>query len=183
MRAAAAQMLGVYPGFHSVEGTAERTTLPPRSVGMVTAAQAFHWFDRTLARTEIARILKPGGWLALIWNERRTTATPFLREYEMLSQDFGIDYRSVREQHPDLSQIRRFVGQNAVFLEVLAHQQKLGYASLEGRLLSSSYAPELGHPAHRPMVAKLREIFDRHEHGGTVSLDYDTHVYYAQLSS
>ena len=85
-------------GSRSVAGTAEATTLPDHSVDFVTAAQAAHWFDRASARREFVRILKPGGWLVLLWNERLTDSTPFLRDYEELLLTYGTDYQDVRHE-------------------------------------------------------------------------------------
>src|SRR5579862_9498368 len=98
MRKAGEEFLGAYPGFASVAGTAAATTLPDHSVDMVTAAQAAHWFDRQKARREFIRILKPGGWTVLLWNERRLDSTPFLREYERLLLRYGTDYTNVRHE-------------------------------------------------------------------------------------
>jgi len=81
MRAAGEQFLKAYGQFTSVAGSAEATTLAAQSVDMITAAQAAHWFERAKARGEFVRILKPGGWLVLLWNERKTDGTPFLRDY------------------------------------------------------------------------------------------------------
>ena len=182
MREAADQFLSAYANFHSVAGTAEATTLPDRAVGLVTAAQAFHWFDRPRTRAEFARILSPGGWLALIWNHRLLDRTAFLREYEELLCEFGTDYLAVRRhQDLDLAQARQFVGSDEVTLTTLENHQRLDYAGLEGRLLSSSYAPEAGHPSHEPMLRRLRGLFDRHQVNGEVSLDYETQIYCAPL--
>src|SRR5260370_16718477 len=82
MRLAGERLLADFSTFRSVAGSAEATTLPDRSVDLVTAAQAGHWFDRRRARREFVRILKPVGWLVLLWNERRTDSTPFLLAYE-----------------------------------------------------------------------------------------------------
>src|SRR4029077_18197365 len=84
--------------FTSISGTAEATTLPDQSVDFITAAQAGHWFNREPARHEFLRILKPGGWLALLWNERRTDSTPFLRAYEQLLRSYVTDYQDVRHE-------------------------------------------------------------------------------------
>ena len=70
-----------------------------QSVDFATAAQAAHWFDLPKARKEFARILKPGGWAVLIWNERSTDSTPFLREYEALLLEYGTDYEKVRHEN------------------------------------------------------------------------------------
>jgi SAM-dependent methyltransferase len=58
------------PGVPVLDGTAEDIPLPDASVAVVTAGQAFHWFETRRALDEIARVLRPGGWLALMWNER-----------------------------------------------------------------------------------------------------------------
>src|SRR5438270_4900638 len=80
MRAYADLDLAQFKKFTSVDATAEATTLPDTSVDMVTAAQAAHWFDFAKARAEFVRILKPGGWVVLVWNEREVDSTPFLRD-------------------------------------------------------------------------------------------------------
>ena len=71
----------------------------------------------------------------------------------------------------------------AVALQVarFPNQQRFDYTGLEGRLLSSSYAPAAGHPEHAPMVMGLRTLFDRYSQGGEVVFPYETRVYYAQL--
>jgi len=58
------------PGAALVGGTAELVPIAAATMEVVVVAQAFHWFDPTRALPEIARVLRPGGWLALIWNER-----------------------------------------------------------------------------------------------------------------
>jgi ubiquinone/menaquinone biosynthesis C-methylase UbiE len=99
MREAGERLLAAFPKFSSVAGTAEATTLADQSVDFVTAAQAAHWFDRERARHEFARILKPGGWLVLLWNERLTDSTAFLRDYEQLLLTYGTDYQDIRHEH------------------------------------------------------------------------------------
>ncbi|HSH75785.1 MAG TPA: class I SAM-dependent methyltransferase, partial [Longimicrobiales bacterium] len=80
MRRAAERRLGGHPGFRSVSGAAERTGLPPGTLDLVVAAQAFHWFDAEAAREEFARVLRKPRRLALIWNTRDKEATAFLRD-------------------------------------------------------------------------------------------------------
>jgi SAM-dependent methyltransferase len=59
-----------FPDVLAVSGTAMDLPLPDASVDVVICAQAFHWFASTEALTEIARVLKPGGKLGLVWNLR-----------------------------------------------------------------------------------------------------------------
>jgi ubiquinone/menaquinone biosynthesis C-methylase UbiE len=180
MRRAGEQFLASYSLFTSVTGTAEATTLPDDSVDIVTAAQAAHWFDREKARREFIRILKPGGWLVLLWNDRRTDSTEFLRQYEQLLRTYGTDYEDVRQQGMTLA-IEGFFGQSFQ-TRAFEYKQTFDYAGIEGRLLSSSYIPEKDHPKYDPMLRELRRIFDGHQVQGKVSFDYDTRVYYGHLA-
>ena len=183
MRAAAERLLAGNTRFVSVDGTAEATTLSDHSVGVITAAQAFHWFDRERTHREFARILQPGGWVVLIWNVRRVDSTPFLRAYEDLLVAFGTDYTEVRDRHPDLPRVQEFIGSDRVIFRSLEHRQWFDDTALLGRLLSSSYAPETGNSKHAPMRVRLAEIFREHQTGGRVSFDYDTQIYCAQLAA
>jgi SAM-dependent methyltransferase len=179
MRSAGEEFLAAYSNFKSVEGTAEATTLEYRSVDFVTAAQAGHWFDRQKSRQEFVRILKPGGWAVLVWNERKTDSTPFLREYEELLLRYGTDYNEVRHEH---TVVGEFFDPLPFQERTFDLQQIFDYAGVEGRLMSSSYAPAPGHPNHAPMLRELREIFDRHRQNGKVSIEYTTRMFYGRLA-
>ncbi len=69
-----AQLEAATPGTTVLAGAAEKIPLPGESVDAVISGQAYHWFQRELAHPEIARVLKPGGAFAAMWNERDTTA-------------------------------------------------------------------------------------------------------------
>ncbi len=180
MRAAGERLLAEFPAFTSVTGTAEATTLPDASVDFVTAAQAAHWFDRLGSRREFARILRPRGWLVLLWNERITDSTPFLREYEQLLLTYGTDYADVRHERTT-DEVNDFFDPAPFHERTFAMRQQFDYAGLEGRLLSSSYAPGPEHPKHRPMLAQLHQIFNLHAAKGRVQFDYWTRVYYGRV--
>jgi len=181
MRAAGEQFLSRYPKFVSVAGTAEATTLPAHGVDLVTAAQAAHWFDREKARSEFIRIVKPGGWTVLIWNERKTGGSAFLREYEQLLLNYGTDYREVRHERTT-AEIADFFAPSSFRSQVFAMEQECDYAWLQGRLLSSSYTPQAGHANYEPMLTELKHIFEAHQAKGRVLLAYDTRVFYGQLT-
>ena len=63
-------------------------TLVGTSIDFLTAGQAFHWFDSEKARGEFQRLLKPSGWVVLIWNERQGVTYPLGNDYELLSSSY-----------------------------------------------------------------------------------------------
>lgn len=180
MRQAGERLLADFSRFTSLAGSAEATTLPESSVDFITAAQAAHWFDRERARREFVRVLKPGGWLVLLWNERLTDSTPFLHDYEQLLLSFGTDYAEVRHERTT-DAVNEFFDPQPYQERSFALRQEFDYAGLEGRLLSSSYAPGREHPDHAPMLRELRRIFDQHAQDGRVAFDYQTRVYFGRL--
>jgi ubiquinone/menaquinone biosynthesis C-methylase UbiE len=182
MRNAGDRLLNHFRRFTSVAGTAEATTLDDHSVHMFAAGQAFHWFDREKARAEFARILKPNGWVVLVWNDRRTNSSAFLKAYERLLSDYGTDYKEVDHKRINKEAIRVFFGSERFKTMTFENSQVLDFEGTKGRILSSSYVPEVGHPAYDAMLEELRSIFKIHEVGGKVSFQYDTRVYFGHLS-
>jgi ubiquinone/menaquinone biosynthesis C-methylase UbiE len=181
MREAAERLLSGFSKFQSIAATAEATTLPDHSMDFVTAAQAAHWFNREQARREFARILKPDGWLVLIWNERLTDSTPFLRDYEQLLLTYGTDYEEIcHERTTDA--VNEFFDPAPSEERNFPMLQEFGYAGVEGRLLSSSYAPGPEHPKHAAMLRELRRIFEEHAVKNRVTFEYKTRVYFGRLS-
>jgi ubiquinone/menaquinone biosynthesis C-methylase UbiE len=181
MRAAGERLLKNFPQFRSISGRAEETTLPANSADFVTAGQAFHWFDRTLARLEFARILKPPGYVVLAWNEMQTESTPLMIAYERLLQTYAIDYRQVDHRRIDFDVMRDFFSPGYSNLKQFDNVQVFDYEGLKGRLLSSSYVPQSGHPNYSPLLEGLKEAFQIHQTDGHVRFIYKTLLYYGQL--
>jgi ubiquinone/menaquinone biosynthesis C-methylase UbiE len=171
--------LGPGGALRHVEGSAEATTLPARSIDCIVAAQAFHWFDRPECRREFQRILKPGGWVVLIWNSRRLS-TPFLRAYESLLQQFGTDYQQVDHKNIEPAVLNQFSAPGWKS-RVTGNEQTFDLESLKGRLLSSSYAPAEGHSNHAPMLLALERIFREHQENGRVRFEYDTEIHFGRI--
>lgn len=180
MREAAEHRFGHQAGFTSLSGTAESTGLPDASVDLALAAQAFHWFNQPAVKLEFTRILRPGGVVALLWNSRLTDATPFLRDYEALLQEFGTDYQQVNHQQFDDTVVGNFFAPRPVERRVFPNVQRLDRDSLRSRLLSSSYVPPADDPRSSPMLARLNEIFARHAENGVVELQYQTVLHFGR---
>ncbi len=179
MRAAAERYLARFDQFHSVEGTAEHTKLPGRSVDIVIAAQAFHWFDPEETRAEFKRILKPGGSVALMWNERQVDSTPFLVEYEQFLLKYAKDYTEVRHDNINDATLLDFFGkrfERASF----PNAQVLDFDGLRGRAASSSYMPSEGDERFAEMEEDLRGLFAKHAESGRITVFYDTNVFYTR---
>jgi SAM-dependent methyltransferase len=183
MRAAGDRLLAHYQRFSSLPGSAEQTGLPTAAVDFVTVGQAFHWFALDLAREEFIRILKPEGWVALVWNERRFEGSPLQRAYEELLHTYCPNYERVnhRNVQNDVGAMRTFFG-GPYQVAHYDNGQVFDYDGLKGRLLSSSYAPDPGDPQYEPMLAELRRIFDAFQKDGTVTMDYNTQVFYGRLA-
>lgn len=180
MREAAARLMHDFPNFHSIDGTAESTRLAAESVDFIIAAQAFHWFEPEAARREFKRILRPGGWAALIWNERQLDSTPLLRDYEAFLLRFANDYEQVRHEkitEPVLEDFFHTLFCRATF----SNTQVFDFEGIRGRLLSSSYMPAEDEPIYESMMTELRNLFAKHEENGRIKVFYDTNVFYCQL--
>jgi len=181
MREEAEHLLATHPNFHSIAATAESTTLPGHSIDLITAGQAFHWFDPALSKLEFARILKPNGAVALIWNHRQDDTTPFLAAYDELLRTYCPEYGEVKHTRIAHDDISAFFGKEGHKEAQFENKQLFDYEGLQGRLLSSSYTPQPDHPNYQPMINRLHEIFARYQQMGYVSFDYLTRVYYGRL--
>ena len=180
MRSAAEQILQSSPNFKSIDGSAECTALRDSSIDLITAGQAFHWFDPDNFKVEAKRILKAHGWVVITWNARKLISTPFLEDYEQLLLTYGTDYQDIRHENAE-DLIPKFFAPKSCQVVVFPSEQVFDFEGLKGRLRSSSYTPEPGHPGFEPMIDELRNVFNRHQNNGSVSFEYDTKVFYAQL--
>lgn len=175
MRLAAEQALVSHAGFISVDGAAEATTLAKCSVDLITAAQSYHWFDSLLARVEFARILRPGGKIAMIWNDRETDGGAFACAYEALLCEYATDYDKVNHQHLGDTHFRHFFTSDWL-TNSFTNQQCLDREGLVGRVVSSSYMPGPNHKDHPHLVAAIDHLFERHALQGKVQIDYKTTI-------
>lgn len=159
------------------EATAGALGLPDASVDLVTCFQAFHWFANAASIAEFKRVLRSGGRIALVWNERDDN-DPFTRGYGEIVDGF-----------PDRMALAGYRNGSAVINQLLVDGdlrnvrrlcfsggQTLDYDAMLGRVRSSSYAPREG-PEHAAMIEQLSANFDRYAAGGEVRLVYRVDVY------
>jgi SAM-dependent methyltransferase len=185
MRKTAEGLLGKHPAFRSVNATAEDTGLGAGAINVVTAGQAFHWFDPVKTRIEFKRILTPRGRVVLVWNERRTAGRPAAEAYAAIVDEFRTAPRS--PTHTALTSgnreiLRQFFGSEGFEITQFDNHQTLDFDGLVGRVLSSSSMPLPGQGRHEEMMGRLRQFFDEYQVGGSVRIEYDTRLYHGRLS-
>lgn len=165
-------------GVDARPGRATGTGLPPASADLVTAFQAFHWFTNRDALDEFARILRPGGRVGLVWNERHTEHDTFTREVRSIEKRFsgnapiaGADF------HDDglvpLLQSAGFARERVLQFE---NEQRLDRIGLIGRVRSTTYAPR-GGPDLDATIRELDALVERFaDNSGHVTMVYRTYV-------
>lgn len=161
------------PAAVAVEGGAEAIPLAAGSADIVAAAQAFHWFDHGPALREIARVLRPAGRIALVWNTRDDR-----EEWVAQLSEAAIGRETVEERDAAAP-----VEASGLFEPVerasFPHVQRLSRERLVDLVLSRSYCAVLT-PAERvPVLARVERIFDEHAVDGVLELPYVTECFRA----
>ena len=148
-----------------VDGTAESTTLPDRSVDVVTCGNSFHYFDPDRARDEVARILGPAGRVAILFHDAPLDPDDFMHDYaSFLQRHTPPQLASVHSADDHKTRIAQFFGDRATTVDGGEQHDLLTFDQLRGRYLSSSLADENA-------LDELRAIFDRYERDNVVPLE------------
>lgn len=170
-----------YPRLTVVAGTAEATGLADASADLITVAQAMHWFDLEKTKAEFARVLRPGGCCAVIYNNRRLTGDAFHDGYEALLREFGTDYTAVKQQHVGRKRLAAFFAPETMECATFENAQSFNYEGLEGRILSSSYSPQPGHPRFDEMREAAQRLFAETQQDGAVRMVHECVVCWGVL--
>ncbi len=170
------------PRFKSVNGSAEETPLPNDSVHLITVGQAFHWFDRQKTRIEFRRILKPGGFVLLVWNQRDLDADDLQRHYDELLRRHIPDYKQIDHRTITDDILFEFYGSRDIQKFNFPNEQLFDLDALKGRLLSSSYVPKPPHPILGKLLPELEQLFYNYQHNGRIRFIYKTQIYLGQLN-
>ncbi|MBD2483370.1 class I SAM-dependent methyltransferase [Planktothrix sp. FACHB-1365] len=164
------------------EATAENTNLGDNSVDLVTAFQAFHWFNPELTLKEFNRILKPSGRLGIVWNHRNRN-DQFTQEYSQIFKNAAKDppvEKEKRKRVMDRAQSYSYFTNWRY--QAIASQQILDLEGLIGRTQSASYIPTEGE-AGQQIITELEALFQRWvDAQGFVHLIYRTDVYLADVN-
>lgn len=178
MRALAVQRLGQQAGFAASAGTAEATSLPSGCADLITAAQAFHWFEIGAARRECLRLLKPKAEVALIWNDRRSE-DPMQEALDALFDEFGGARRQAQKQHMNRQgDLHERAGLAAFFAGPVPasrhwdHEHQLDSAGLLSLAFSRSYIPARDSAEGQVLTQRLGELFARFAQQGRLTMSY-----------
>lgn len=175
MRAAADHALAQFPSYRSASGTAEQLPLPDASVDLITAAQAFHWFDIARARTEFLRVLKPHGHVALIWNDRMA-GDPLHSALDAIFAQYGGAKRDAMLAHDERSEVPAFFGTNQATESTWPHEHRLSEDGLLSLVFSRSYMPTRDSELGQLACQQVRELFQRLAANGRITVRYHTIV-------
>jgi SAM-dependent methyltransferase len=181
MREQSITELSNYQNFTIIDGRAEDTKLDTNSIDFIFAVQSFHWFNNNEARKEFKRILRNNGYVVLIWNQRSTDNSSFLKSYELLLKTYARNYNPSIHNGLDESYIKSFYYPNKYHIKKLFRRQLLNYKELKGRLLSTTYAPGYNDPNYKLILIDLKTLFNEYNENGVVQIDYCVYIYYGKL--
>jgi SAM-dependent methyltransferase len=176
MRRAAEKLLMKYQNFVSIHSSAENTSLLSNSIDIITVGQAFHWFNVERTKAEFKDILKPDGYVVLIWNNRRKTNPGFSSQYEQFISRYGTDYKQIRKNEKNVDNFFQYKK------KIFENYQELDFEGLKGRLLSTSYIPLDENASYEKMINDLQKIFEENQQNGKVRIEYDTELYYGKIN-
>lgn len=176
MREAADHLLRAFAGYRSVAGSGESMSIESGCVDLVTIAHAFHWFDATKTRQECLRVLRPGGRVALIWNDRVLTDPLHVALNRVLSL-YGGDKRSALVAHEERGDVPGFFGAQSPKMITLPHEHWLDETGLVALVFSRSYMPSRESPEGEKVREQVGAIFRGHAPGNRVCVRYTTVAY------
>lgn len=166
--------------FVSVDGTAEATSLADASVDLIVAGQAFHWFDLELTKQEFQRVLRPGGAIALVWNERNL-ADGFSEAYDAFLRDSSDEYgKTTAAEKTPQPVIEEFLAPAKTEVHDFDNHQILDWVAFCGRVESSSYFPDTDQPNYVEVIEGLRHLFDTWNKDGFILFRYRTRLYFGR---
>jgi SAM-dependent methyltransferase len=169
------QLVRTVPGAEVREGAAERIGVADASFDVVTVAQAFHWFDHDLALPEIARVLRPGGELAVVWN-MRDEGVPWVAELGVLMG--GSTVGEVRLAESAIAASGRF---GPVEQATFSYEQRLDEAALRDLVLSRSWCAVGSVEERRESLDRVSALFRTRAVDGSLTLPYVTSCYRAAV--
>jgi ubiquinone/menaquinone biosynthesis C-methylase UbiE len=178
MRREAEKRLPLSPSCLMMDGSGERTGLADRSVDLITVAQAIHWMEGEAVQKEFLRILKPGGWLAILRNYPTNQELDQAID-EISIPDNGVDASTAPK--PPRKQPPEFFYTGGSFQKLIyPFTYEQGWEEFFGALISASFMPDEGHPLYPNLERAARGVFARFSRGGRLRGEGATELYIGQ---
>ena len=178
MRTFAEADLSRYSNFVSLPGSAEETGLPDQSIDLIAAGRAFHWFQPEPARKEFLRILKPQGWIAMIWLKSRGTDLQEVFE-AIRSAEHGFTPKD--EGRPPFEPLPYYLGHDNIIVEEFSHPIRVDLETFWGEYRSYSHAPEPDHPLFPKFEQAVQDVFEQYQVDGLMHWELKTELYLGQI--
>jgi SAM-dependent methyltransferase len=169
------------PTVAAVPGTAEALPLETASANAIVAAQAFHWFNVPRAAAEFHRVLRPGGRLGVIWNER-DTSVDWARELDAIVEPYRREGPHPRLQREVELGDRFGPLQHAIF----SHAHVVNLATLRDRVASMSFVAVLPDNERTQVLDRVAALVARHPATAgraAFELPYRTNAWWAERRS
>lgn len=164
-----------------INGSAESTTLPDKSVDIITVAQAFHWFDKEKTKFEFQRILKSKGKVVLVWNSR-DTENELIKENHRLLERLCPSFKGFSEgSSVTPNAYNDFFEQESCDYKVFSNNLIMTLDEYIGRNLSSSYAPLKNDENYKDFVEGLICIFRKYSNNDKLIFPQKTYVYIGDI--
>jgi SAM-dependent methyltransferase len=144
-----------------VAGTAEALPVGSGTLNAVTVAQAFHWFAFDAAVAELARVLRPGGRLALVWNARDRSRHWVDLIWAVIDR---VEKRAPWRDHENWrdSALAAMPGFGPLHEAQFHHEHELRPEDVVRRVASVSHVAVLPDEARHAVLAEVREILVTH---------------------
>ena len=173
MRSIAEKSLKKYPKSIIIAATAENTTLPAKSVDLITAAQSFHWFSVNAFKNECLRILKDGGQLLLIWN-LLNSESKLIKSVEQCMHFYNTKFHGFNAGiRPDEISICIPYAQQSIYTYNIVYNKN----KFRQRWLSSSFSPTISSEKYTEFIRDIDMIFDIYATNGRIIVENQTVTY------
>jgi SAM-dependent methyltransferase len=180
MRHAGEKLLGRYSTFHSINGSANATTLPDHSVDLIVVGRAIHWFPPGSTRTEFLRILKPDGWLAIL-QVPCADASLLQAVKSIQTQENGWNVRGDKKKR-DIKPLGFYYGNEDFLVQHFPASIQETWPEFLGRLSSISSAPDEDHPRYPNYERAAKKVFDQFSDNGRLSVQVLNELNLGQVS-
>ncbi|MBN2532836.1 MAG: class I SAM-dependent methyltransferase [Spirochaetales bacterium] len=180
MRNVAEECFSMNPNFISINGCAEKTDLPGKSIDFIVIGQAFHWFHKHETKKELLRIIRENGVIALIWN-KRDNKNRFMNEYNDIIKKNCPEYKKIGYNLNNKKEIMNFFKPDKVHFHVFKNMQVLKIDELTGRARSSSYFPGEDSKYYKTAINELEKLFHRYENNKRIEFLYNSFMYVSRI--